>query len=71
MDPRLVAARMLDRSADRDWSLIDALTERCAQSRSEARRLREEVEQEREAQEHQRQADAELGRRSGRKARAG
>jgi hypothetical protein len=71
MDDRLQLATTLDREADRDFRaaswFMDLATERCREKREQARRLREHVAQEAEIRELQREADAELMRRSGRK----
>jgi hypothetical protein len=66
MDDRLHLAATLEEEADEDFAaaswLFDRTTERCAEKRELARRLREHVSQEAEIQALEREAEAELTR---------
>jgi hypothetical protein len=70
MDPRLAGADAYHRQHLWLERCIDDLTRQSRYALECERRLRDEVRQEAEARDHQELADAELVRRSGRKARA-
>ena len=63
LDPRLVAAQLLEREADATAGMLDDLTNREARLRHEARRLRAAVADEHEVEHIVAVADAQLDRR--------
>lgn len=70
MDPRIFAANHWHANHRTLERLIDELTMQSRYALEQERRLRDDVRRETEVREIQEHADAELGRQSGRKARA-